>query len=39
MQLLKRARSAIVLTDPTDPDNPIVACNAAFLELSGYNED
>ena len=37
-QLFRRARSAIVLTDPQAPDNPIVACNAAFLDLTGYAE-
>ena len=38
-QLFRRARSAIVLTDPRAEDNPIIACNAAFLELTGYDED
>ena len=39
VQLFRNARSAIVLTDPRAPDNPIVACNAAFLELTGYAEE
>ncbi|HAU22366.1 MAG TPA: histidine kinase, partial [Erythrobacter sp.] len=30
---------ASVLSDPRLPDNPIVAVNAAFLELTGYSAD
>ncbi len=37
-QLFARAQSAIVLTDPKQDDNPVVACNAAFLALTGYSE-
>lgn len=35
------ARSAIpaVISDPRLPDNPIVDCNIAFLELTGYTRD
>lgn len=29
---------ASVVTDPNQPDNPIIACNAAFMELTGYDE-
>ncbi len=29
----------MVLTDPTAPDNPIVAANAAFLHLTGYGPE
>ena len=36
-QLLSQTRSSVVLTDPNQPDNPIVACNAAFEHLSGYD--
>ncbi|MER0240386.1 PAS domain-containing protein [Fulvimarina sp. MAC8] len=39
VQLFERARSAIVLTDPSLDDNPIVACNDAFLELTGYPKE
>jgi PAS domain S-box-containing protein len=30
---------ASVVTDPRQKDNPIVACNAAFIGLTGYGED
>ena len=30
---------ATVVSDPKIADNPIVAVNAAFLELTGYSED
>jgi PAS domain S-box-containing protein len=30
---------AAVLSDPREPDNPIVHCNAAFLTLTGYGRD
>jgi len=30
---------AAVLSDPRLPDNPIVACNAAFVDLTGYQPD
>ncbi|RPF72672.1 PAS domain-containing protein [Aurantiacibacter spongiae] len=29
---------ASVISDPRHPDNPIVACNRAFIELTGYSE-
>ncbi|UDL93165.1 PAS domain-containing protein [Lichenihabitans sp. PAMC28606] len=29
-------RTAIIMTDPTLPDNPIVFANDAFLQLTGY---
>ena len=28
-----------VISDPRLPDNPIIACNAAFCELTGYSAD
>lgn len=28
---------ASVVTDPRLPDNPIIACNQAFIELTGYS--
>ena len=31
-------RTAMVLSDPKRPDNPIVFCNAAFCEQTGYPE-
>ena len=30
---------AAVVTDPRLPDNPIVACNDAFVALTGYSKD
>lgn len=30
---------ATVISDPRQKDNPIIACNAAFIELTGYSED
>lgn len=40
--LLKRAvesvRNGICITNPRLPDNPIIYCNDAFLELSGYKK-
>jgi PAS domain S-box-containing protein len=40
-ELLTRALNAsisgIVLTDNEQPDNPIIYCNAAFEEITGYN--
>ncbi|MEL1249688.1 LuxR C-terminal-related transcriptional regulator [Aurantiacibacter gilvus] len=29
---------ASVVSDPRLPDNPIIACNEAFMELTGYDE-
>ncbi|WP_316831990.1 PAS domain-containing protein [Pedobacter aquatilis] len=29
--------SGIIITDHTQPDNPIVYCNAAFEKMTGYN--
>jgi PAS domain S-box-containing protein len=33
---IERTRMAMVITDPRQPDNPIVLANQAFLDLSGY---
>ncbi|MEO6151678.1 MAG: LuxR C-terminal-related transcriptional regulator [Croceibacterium sp.] len=30
---------ATVVTDPRAADNPIIACNAAFVQLTGYRHD
>ncbi|MFB0613109.1 LuxR C-terminal-related transcriptional regulator [Aurantiacibacter poecillastricola] len=30
---------AAVVSDPRKPDNPLIACNHAFVELTGYGED
>jgi len=41
-ELLKRsveaANKSIVLTDPNQPDNPIIYVNQGFKELTGYSE-
>lgn len=37
--LISHSNVAAVVSDPRLPDNPIVACNAAFLALTGYDRD
>jgi two-component system CheB/CheR fusion protein len=41
--LLKRsieaANNSIVLTDPNQPDNPLIYINQGFMQLTGYDED
>lgn len=37
--LIASSRVAAVVSDPRRADNPIVACNAAFLELTGYTRE
>ncbi|WHU02412.1 PAS domain-containing protein [Sphingomonas sp. NIBR02145] len=39
LQMIEASATAAVISDPRQPDNPIVACNAAFLELTGYARD
>lgn len=34
--LISNSAVAAVVSDPRLPDNPIVACNAAFIQLTGY---
>lgn len=36
--LISRSNVAAVLSDPRQPDNPIVACNNAFVALTGYSQ-
>ena len=38
-QAMAQTRMAICLTDPGDPDNPIIFCNAAFEDLTGYKAE
>lgn len=38
-QAMAQTRMAICLTDPNQPDDPIVFANRAFRELTGYEED
>ena len=35
----ERTRMPMVVTDPRQPDNPIVLANHAFLDLTGYSAD
>jgi len=36
---VERTRMPMVVTDPRQPDNPIVLANSAFLTLTGYRAD
>ncbi|HEV7253695.1 MAG TPA: PAS domain-containing protein [Mesorhizobium sp.] len=36
---VERTRMPMVVTDPRQPDNPIVLANRAFLELTGYTAE
>ncbi|MFW2830068.1 histidine kinase famiy protein [Sphingomonas sp. ID0503] len=36
---IEMTRMPMVLTDPNQPDNPIVFANKAFLDLTGYEEE
>jgi PAS domain S-box-containing protein len=36
---IERTRMPMVVTDPQQPDNPIVLANGAFLALTGYTAD
>jgi PAS domain S-box-containing protein len=38
-EMIENSPIAAVVTDPHLPDNPIVACNEAFLQLTGYGRD
>ena len=37
--VIRHARLPLCITDPHQPDNPIVFVNLAFCELTGYSED
>lgn len=37
--LIAKSKVAAVVSDPRQPDNPIVACNEAFRVLTGYSDD
>jgi PAS domain S-box-containing protein len=37
--LIANSPIASVISDPRQNDNPIIACNGAFIELTGYAED
>jgi PAS domain S-box-containing protein len=36
---VRATRMPMVITDPQQPDNPIIFCNEAFQKLSGYERD
>jgi PAS domain S-box-containing protein len=38
-ELVASEHVAAVITDPRQDDNPIVECNARFLDLTGYRRD
>ena len=38
-EMIQSSPIAAVVSNPRLPDNPIVACNAAFSELTGYQPD
>lgn len=39
MDLIESNPVASVVSDPRLPDNPLIACNQAFMDLTGYDED
>lgn len=39
IQALAETRSPVTITDALAPDNPIIYCNKAFTELTGYPEE
>lgn len=36
---VESARNGIVITDPSQPDNPIIYANRAFFDISGYSSE
>jgi len=38
-RMIEASPIAAVLSDPRQPDNPIVLCNQAFLDLTGYRRE
>ena len=37
--LIENSPIATVITDPNRPDNPIIECNAPFIQLTGYKRE
>lgn len=37
--MIENSQVAAVVSNPRLPDNPIVGCNQAFKDLTGYNQD
>ncbi|WP_339710050.1 PAS domain-containing protein [uncultured Sphingosinicella sp.] len=38
-ELISNSKVAAVVSDPRQMDNPIVACNQAFVDLTGYSRE
>lgn len=38
-EMIKHSPIAAVVSDPRLPDNPIIACNQAFIDLTGYTRE
>jgi len=38
LDMIETSATAAVISNPRLPDNPIIACNAAFLALTGYSQ-
>ncbi|MDT0507307.1 LuxR C-terminal-related transcriptional regulator [Novosphingobium sp. MMS21-SN21R] len=38
-EMIASSPTAAVISNPRLPDNPIIACNDAFVELTGYGRD
>lgn len=36
---MRATRMSMIITDPRQPDNPIVYCNNSFLKMTGYERD
>jgi PAS domain S-box-containing protein len=36
---VRTTRMPMIITDPRQPDNPIIFCNESFLHLTGYGRD
>ncbi|WP_379964420.1 PAS domain S-box protein [Epilithonimonas sp. UC225_85] len=39
LQALNSAKSGIIITDNRQPDNPIIYCNKAFEDITGYSHN
>ncbi|KPL68333.1 histidine kinase [Erythrobacter sp. SG61-1L] len=37
--IIEASPTAAVISDPRQPDNPIIACNDAFVRLTGYERE
>ncbi|WP_169803367.1 PAS domain-containing protein [Sphingomonas pruni] len=39
VEMIETSAVAAVISDPRLPDNPIIACNAPFMLLTGYDRE